>query len=64
MLSGRSILSALHILSGRSTVRVHSKVPVSSMLQVLNTLPVVQVPVVRHNRIPVVVGLQGSLRFR
>jgi hypothetical protein len=43
-----SIPSVLHILSARS------------MLQALNT----QVPVVLHNRIPLVPGLQRALRFR
>jgi hypothetical protein len=43
---------------------VDNKVPEHNMLEVLDTLLVVQVLAVRHNHNPLVVELQFVLRFR
>ena len=59
----------LHVLSVDCMVLVHSlllvrrNIQVRNMLEALNTL-VLQVPVVEHNRIPLVLVLQVALQIR
>ena len=59
----------LHVLSVDCMVLVHSlllvrrNIQVRNMVEALNTL-VLQVPVVEHNRIPLVLVLQVALQIR